>query len=119
MKKAIYVIEDDADIGELIAFLLAEQGFEVTVFSSISSFRYGNGRPLPALLMVDVMLPDGNGLDICQQWKTNHETKHIPVLLMSAYEDNRSDGRACRADGFISKPFDITELLGEVKQHVG
>jgi len=116
MKKKIYVLEDDADIGELIAFLLTEQGYEVSVFSTIVSFRqYANHNPLPALLIIDVMLPDGNGLDVCKEWKTAATTQSIPILVMSAYEDYRHDNRAQGADGFISKPFDIKSFLVDVK----
>lgn len=112
MKKIIYVLEDDADIGELVNFLLMEQGYEVSVFSNIASFkRHTNNNVLPALLIIDVMLPDGNGLDICKDWKSAATTRHIPILVMSAYDDYEHDSRAQDANGFISKPFDIKSLL--------
>jgi len=113
MKKRVYVIEDDPDIGELISFLLAERGYEVAVFGNIASFRKQE-EARPSLLIIDVMLPDGNGLDICKAWKTNPDTQDIPVLVMSAYEDSRSDERARYAEGFISKPFDIQSFLKDV-----
>lgn len=119
MKKSIHVIEDDVDIGELIAFLLTEQGYDVLVFSKVSVFRnHMLNHPLPALIIVDVMLPDGNGLDICQEWKADRSTRHIPILLMSAYEDFKNDAKACHASGFISKPFDIGKFLNEVQKHI-
>ncbi|GGC34449.1 hypothetical protein GCM10011386_28180 [Parapedobacter defluvii] len=119
MKKIIHVLEDDADIGELINFLLTEHGYQVSIFSNIASFRQHSNRESPDLLIIDVMLPDGNGLDICHEWKTNFGTHHIPVLIMSAYEDNRHDKRACNADGFISKPFDIQSFLSDVQARIG
>lgn len=119
MKKAIHVIEDDADIGELIAFLLKEQGYEVLVFGNVASFKQSVvDKQLPALLIIDVMLPDGNGLDVCQEWKADPATHHIPILLMSAYEENKNHEKACHANGFISKPFDIKKLLSEVQKHL-
>jgi len=119
MKKKIYILEDDADIGELIAFILAEQGYEVSVFSNIASFRQQtNHDKSPALLIIDVMLPDGNGLDICNEWKAAAATRHIPILVMSAYEDYRQDKRARDADGFISKPFDIKSFLSDVQEQL-
>lgn len=112
MQKTIYVLEDNADIGELINFLLTEQGYDVSVFGNIASFkRYANRDTPPAMLIIDVMLPDGNGLDICKEWKSADSTRHIPILVMSAYEDYQHDNRASDADGFISKPFDIQSLL--------
>lgn len=120
MEKKIYILEDDADIGELIAFILTEQGYEVSVFGNIASFRQhtDHDKP-PALLIIDVMLPDGNGLDICKEWKAADATRHIPILVMSAYEDYRQDSRAQDADGFISKPFDIKSILSDVKAQLG
>ncbi len=116
MEKKIYVLEDDADIGELIAFLLTEQGYEVFVFSTIASFRqHANHDSPPALLIIDVMLPDGNGLDICKEWKSADTTWHVPILVMSAYEDYRQDNRAQDANGFISKPFDIKSFLSDIQ----
>jgi len=118
MRSAIHVLEDDIDISELITLLLAEQGYDVAVFNSIASFKHRAGESLPALLIIDIMLPDGNGLDICRAWKTNRSTSHVPILLMSAYEDYRLDSRAGYADGFISKPFDIKAFLTEVQQQL-
>ncbi|SEL28716.1 response regulator transcription factor [Parapedobacter koreensis] len=117
MKKAVHVLEDDIDIGELIVFLLTEQGYDVVVFSNIASFRQHGGQ-LPDLLVIDVMLPDGNGLDICREWKADEATRYIPVLLMSAYEDYKHDAKASKADGFISKPFDIKTFLNEVARQL-
>ncbi|MGK6351476.1 response regulator transcription factor [Parapedobacter sp. DT-150] len=118
MKKAIYVLEDDADIGELVAFLLTEHGYEVSLFSNIASFRNQTDQPSPALVVIDVMLPDGSGLDVCQAWKDHPATSHIPVLLMSAYEDYKRHKNACLAEGFVSKPFDIKLLISEVERLV-
>lgn len=119
MGKAIHVLEDDVDIGELIAFLLREQGFEVSVFNSIASFNQRDKKGVPILLIVDIMLPDGNGLTVCEAWKADKTTRNIPLVLMSAYSGHQYDARACAADGFISKPFDIDEFLAEVKRQVG
>ncbi|MBK1441572.1 response regulator [Parapedobacter sp. ISTM3] len=119
MKKAVHVLEDDIDIGELIVFLLTEQGYDVAVFSNIASFKQHAGQQSPDLLIIDVMLPDGNGLDICEAWKTDEATSQIPILLMSAYDDYQHDHRAEKANGFISKPFDIKTFLGEVKLRLG
>ncbi len=119
MKKTVYVVEDDEDIGELIAFLLTDQGYEVSVFNNIATFTETADPSIPALLIIDIMLPDGNGLDICRDWKSNPETGHVPILLMSAYDDNRHDERAKHADGFISKPFDIKILMAEVQAQLG
>jgi Response regulators consisting of a CheY-like receiver domain and a winged-helix DNA-binding domain len=118
MNKTIYVLEDDLDIGELVSFLLNEQGYGTTVFGSIASFQQVATQP-PALLIIDIMLPDGNGLDVCAAWKSDPATQAVPILLMSAYEDYRRDERALKADDFISKPFDIKDFLARVRMHLG
>lgn len=119
MGKTIHVLEDDVDIGELIAFLLKEQGFEVSVFNSVASFNQRDKQCVPMLVIVDIMLPDGNGLTVCEAWKADKATQTIPLVLMSAYSGHRYDARTCMADGFISKPFDIDEFLAEVKRQLG
>lgn len=111
-------MEDDPGIGELIALLLTEQGYETRVFTTIASFNRQVGGPLPALLILDVMLPDGNGLDVCQAWKADPATQHVPILVMSAYDEYRHDPRADKADGFIGKPFDISSFLADVQRQI-
>lgn len=118
MKRDVYVLEDDPGIGELIALLLTEQGYGVRLFSTIASLNRQISDSLPALLIIDVMLPDGNGLDVCQALKTDSRTQAVPILVMSAYEEYRHDTRADMADGFISKPFDITLFLADVQRQI-
>jgi len=116
MRKSVHILEDDEDISELITLLLSEQGYEVSAFRDVASFRKQADGTLPSLLIVDIMLPDGNGLDVCREWKTGETTRRTPILLMSAFEDYRNDSQATLADGFISKPFDIGDFLAEVRR---
>ena len=77
---------------------------------------------IPHLFILDVMLPDGNGLEICGDLKTDDFTKHIPVIVMSANVQNKKLSEALGPDAYISKPFDldfiestIAKLIGEKK----
>lgn len=111
----ICVLEDDADIRELISYLLESEGFKVTAFSCVTDFKAEPFAEDIALFLLDVMLPDGNGIVVCQELKSAEATAHIPVLLMSANAPAALQG-ACKNDGFISKPFDIDDLVARVRQ---
>lgn len=112
MKKTIiYVLEDDADIGELMEIILDE--YEIHVFPNISKFNQAVLVKLPSLFLLDIMLPDGSGLDVCKSLKSGADTQNIPIILLSA---SYSTGTAehAGADAFVSKPFDIYELKQQV-----
>lgn len=116
MKKKIIVLEDDLYIRELLELLLQEEQFEVRSFSRAKDFL----RNVPSievdLFLLDVMLPDGNGIDICKQLKRSHRSAGIPVILMSA---NYNGLNPCPAEDFIEKPFDIDDLSRRVRKQLG
>ncbi len=116
MKKKVWILEDDPDIGEVISLLLTDEGYEVSLFPDASTFT----ASLPTLdadvLVMDVMLPDGNGIDLCQQVKASTTMGHIPVLMMSANKGLADLNGYYRADDFIAKPFDIDEMARKIKR---
>lgn len=114
MKKNIYVVEDNDDIRELVTYLFESEGYVVRSFATATEFKIGVGDTLPDIFVLDVMLPDGNGMDICNELKTANASKNIPVLLMSANTNMTYIGEESKADDFISKPFDIDELVSRV-----
>jgi two-component system phosphate regulon response regulator PhoB len=116
LKKIIYVVEDNDDIRELIEYLFESEDFIVTSFANATDFKRHIIVDQPAVIVLDVMLPDGNGVDICNQLKTNEATAAIPVLLMSANTNVAYVGAESKADDFISKPFDIDELVKRVNK---
>ncbi|MFD2517054.1 response regulator [Salinimicrobium flavum] len=78
--------------------------------------RNRQARRGATVFLLDIMLPDGNGLDLCRELKNNETTRKIPVVLMSAHADiNSMEG----ADDFISKPFDVDELLRRIERQLG
>ncbi len=117
MEKNIYLVEDDADIRELIRYLLSKYGYNVFQCATAHIFREKMKELFPDLIILDIMLPDGNGVDICTEIKSNEATRHIPVLLMSANINNALKFNESAAEGFISKPFNIDDLLEKV-QHI-
>ena len=113
--KEIFVVEDDEGIRELVEFLLLSEGFLVTTFPTARSFEERFSEHLPDLFLLDIMLPDGNGLDLCSGLKKDESTREIPVVLMSAHADiSRMEG----ADDFIAKPFDVDELLARIARQI-
>lgn len=112
-KKTVVVLEDNAAIGELLEFLLIEQGMNVRLFDRIAAFQNSTNAFQADLYLLDIMLPDGDGHELCRNLKADEKTSHIPVILMSAHFDDIQV--RCDAQGFIRKPFDIDELVNKVK----
>ena len=110
MEKTIYLVEDDTDIREMITYVLKKTKRNVVAFPTAQAFKHRMEIGFPNLIILDIMLPDGNGKDICSQLKSNATTNNIPILLMSANVSKESS-----ADDFIGKPFDIDDLLKRVE----
>ncbi|RZK40593.1 MAG: response regulator [Pedobacter sp.] len=116
MAKRICILEDDESIREVIELILGEEAYEVLAFASVGEFIHSDRKKNTDLFLLDVMLPDGNGIDICGMLKSAKETCNIPVLMMSANVSPSQIQNCCQADGFVAKPFDISDLLGKVSQ---
>lgn len=69
------------------------------------------------LFLLDVMLPDGNGIEVCKELKSSITTREVPVVMMSAHADLKNLGEECPAEDFITKPFDINKLLQKIGNH--
>ncbi|CAM4376546.1 Response regulator receiver domain-containing protein [Pedobacter westerhofensis] len=119
MAKRIHIVEDDEDIRYIVCYILVEMGYEVVLADSISDFR--EQPPLAedtGLFLLDVMLPDGNGLDLCLELKKSPATQHIPVIIMSAHATETQVIQQACADEFIAKPFDLDEITNMIKKHI-
>ncbi len=111
-KKRLLIIEDDVDVAELLVTFFKGQGYEV-FDSDMGEQGIALARSkFPHLILLDVMLPDMGGFDICRKLRTTNLTKYIPIIFLTQ-RDARSDkvaGLALGADDYITKPFDIEEL---------
>jgi two-component system phosphate regulon response regulator PhoB len=112
--KNIFIVEDNHDIGFILDCFLQEEGFNVSLFSTIADFKASYKQQLPDLFLLDVMLPDGNGLELCNELKDNNRSAHLPVLVMSAHSPAEKMSLETCADGFITKPFDLNQVLHEI-----
>jgi len=115
MNKCICVLEDNEEILEIISIVLEEENYEVHGFGTVSEFMSRFAALEPALCLLDVMLPDGSGLEVCESIKSSLITKDIPVLMMTANSQIARMRQTSKADDFIAKPFDINDLTDRIK----
>jgi len=119
MKKKVWVIEDDPDIGEVISFLLDDEGYDVSLFPNATLFKQQLPQSDADIMVMDIMLPDGNGIDLCHTVKASSTLKHVPILMMSANKAMSDMSGSYKADDFIAKPFDINEFMRKIRRLVG
>lgn len=111
MGKRICVLEDNDDIREILSFILEDESYEVSAYANVKDFLNRKNIVQPDVFLLDVMLPDGSGLDVCNGLKADQLTKNIPVLMMSANYKEKEIRNSCKAQDFIPKPFDIQDLI--------
>lgn len=113
----IYIVEDDGDIREIESYALKCGGFEVREFECAKDLYRGIEEKAPDLFLLDVMLPDEDGLQILTKLREHPQTKDIPIILVTAKssEIDKVRGLDTGADDYITKPFGIMELLSRVK----
>ncbi|MEZ5339002.1 MAG: response regulator transcription factor [bacterium] len=115
--RRILVIEDEADIKRVIELNLAAEGYSVSVAADgLSGMEKIRGE-VPDLVMLDLMLPGRDGLDICREMKSDPVLRHIPVLIVSARGEEQDViiGLGLGADDYICKPFRVGELMARVR----
>src|SRR5690606_33346461 len=112
MGARILVVEDEMDLAELVSFNLREAGHQVTIANNGSTALVEIRRMKPDLVILDLMLPDTSGLEICRRIRRDEETARIPVLMLTAKgtEVDRVVGFEVGADDYVVKPFSPREL---------
>jgi PleD family two-component response regulator len=119
-KGRILVVEDDSDISTMLRIYFGGQGYEVQVAPRGGEALALTRKKLPNLIVLDIMLPDMNGYDVCRSLRTTTRTSHIPIIFLTQ-KDERSDkiaGLELGADDYITKPFDIEELKLRVQNAI-
>lgn len=113
----IYVVEDDANIREIEMIALKNSGYEVEEFEYASDFFEALKHQQPDLLLLDIMLPDGDGLEIVRTIRSKADTEKLPIILVTAKttELDKVRGLDNGADDYLTKPFGIMELISRVK----
>jgi PleD family two-component response regulator len=111
-KERLLIVEDDADIANMLKIYFTSLGYEVDMAWRGGDALEKTRQVLPHLIVLDIMLPDINGYEVCRALRTNTRTSHIPIIFLTQ-KDERSDrlqGLELGADDYITKPFDIEEL---------
>jgi diguanylate cyclase (GGDEF)-like protein len=119
-KPRILVVEDDFDISNMLRIYFQSQGYEVAVAPRGGDALEMSRQQLPNIVVLDIMLPDIDGYEVCRQLRSNLRTSHIPIIFLTQ-RDERSDkiqGLELGADDYITKPFDVEELRLRVKNAI-
>ena len=117
MEKTIYLLEDDDSIRKLVIYALNSQGFEAVGFDTPSAFRAAMAEKQPELVLLDIMLPEEDGISILRKLRAAPGTRTLPVVMLTARdtEFDRVEGLDAGADDYISKPFGMMELVARVR----
>lgn len=113
----IYIVEDDQNIREIESFALKNSGYHVMDFECAKDFYKKLSDKVPALILLDIMLPDEDGLEVVRKVRSNPETRKVPIILVTAKttEIDKVKGLDIGADDYITKPFGVMELISRVK----
>lgn len=113
----IYIVEDDKNIREIEMFALKNSGYAVEEFENAKSFFSKTAEKVPDLVLLDIMLPDMDGLEIAKKLRSRPDTVRIPIILVTAKttELDKVKGLDIGADDYLTKPFGVMELISRVK----
>src|SRR4026208_1804778 len=117
--KDVLVVEDDREINELVGAYVQIAGFEylsaLDGASALSQARLHH----PSLIVLDLMLPDTDGFEICRKLKSEQRTAKVPIVMLTALnqDENRKRGMACGACAYMTKPFDPDQLMAAIQDN--
>lgn len=117
MSQTIVVLEDDQDISRLVRYHLEAAGFTVRTYPTVGTIVADAEREPPAVFLLDIMVPGGDGMDVCRRLRKNPSLSSIPIIFLTARaaENDRVLGLELGADDYITKPFGTRELVARVK----
>jgi DNA-binding response OmpR family regulator len=117
LKRTIALVDDEPDLVELVSLHLRRAGFEMQTFLDGRTFLKYLDRHRPDLVVLDLMLPDTDGFEICKYLRSNKEFASLPIIMLTAKGDetDRVLGLELGADDYITKPFSVKELVARVK----
>ena len=112
----IYLVEDDESIRELVVYTLKSQGMDAKGFERPSLFWKELEKEVPALILLDIMLPEEDGISILRKLRTRPDTRKIPVIMLTAKGEtyDKVSGLEMGADDYVTKPFEVKELIARI-----
>ena len=117
MKKRILIADDDPGIRDIFKIILTKAGYDIEVKEDANEI-FENKFSIPDLFLVDKLLSGIDGLDICLYLKSNEQTSHIPVIMVSASPDIGIAATNAGADDFVEKPFELSYLLKVIERNI-
>lgn len=115
--KTIAIAEDDPGILDMLTMLLEDENYKVMRAGDAKTIGQ-IGKRMPNLVLLDIWMSGIDGRDVCIKLKSQETTKSIPIVIMSANKDTEKIAKECGADDFISKPFDIDDMLRVVEKNI-
>lgn len=117
MPATILIVEDEADIATLLRYNLEAEGFGVMTAESGDEAQLTLGQTIPDLILLDWMLPEVSGIELCRRFRAREETARVPIIMLTARgeEEERIRGLTTGADDYVVKPFSVPELLARIQ----
>ena len=117
MSHKILIIEDEPDIRKTLEYNISREGYKVVCASSLSKGKEHINSSDFSLILLDLMLPDGSGLDLCREIKSDKDKSSIPIIILTAKDDevDKVVGFELGADDYVTKPFSVRELILRIK----
>ena len=117
MSQKILIIEDEPDIRKTLEYNISREGYKVVCASSLSKGKEHINSSDFSLILLDLMLPDGSGLDLCREIKSDKDKSSIPIIILTAKDDevDKVVGFELGADDYVTKPFSVRELILRIK----
>lgn len=116
--KKVLIVDDDISILDAISLILEESGYiiETTIKGEETLKKVAEFNP--DLILLDVLMSGNDGRDICKKLKSSKESKHIPIIMISAHPSAEKSIRECGANAFLAKPFETEVLLDTISQYL-
>jgi two-component system phosphate regulon response regulator PhoB len=117
MSQKILIIEDEPDIRKTLEYNISREGYKVVSVSSLSEGKEQINSSDFSLILLDLMLPDGSGLDLCREIKSDKDKSSTPIIILTAKDDevDKVVGFELGADDYVTKPFSVRELILRIK----
>jgi DNA-binding response OmpR family regulator len=115
MSERILVADDEQEIRNLLDHFLKGQGYEVVLASDGNQALKLAAEENPQVIILDIKMPGLDGLEVCKRLKEKDQTKFIPVIVITGFEDNKMEALNMGADDFVNKPFDMAEISSRVR----
>ena len=121
LSKRIMVVDDDADALKLMENILTDEGFELVPVSNATEVGLKASQMMPDLILLDFLMPELNGFEVCAALRNNELTRSIPIMAVTCLAKERDIERIfdCGADDYLAKPFKVDTLLEKVRELIG